>query len=172
MNTIYRNILPLLILISVNISYCQSNEHSNKILIKGVKSTMKENISNIDWKKVLTPEEYHILREKGTERPYSGKYFLFFEKGIYKCAGCGQVLFSSETKFDSGCGWPSFYDVIDNNNVLLKDDFSFGMHRIEVMCKNCGGHLGHVFDDGPKPTGQRYCINSVSIRFEKTDDKK
>jgi peptide-methionine (R)-S-oxide reductase len=120
-----------------------------------------------EWKQILSPEQYHILREKGTERPFTGQYWNFKDEGIYKCAACGQTLFESYTKFDSGCGWPSFYDVVENKNVILKDDFSFGMHRIEVMCSNCEGHLGHVFDDGPKPTGQRFCINSVSISFEK-----
>ncbi|MCX7875576.1 MAG: peptide-methionine (R)-S-oxide reductase MsrB [Melioribacteraceae bacterium] len=120
-----------------------------------------------EWKKILTEEQYYVLREKGTERPFTGKYWNHFEKGVYKCAACGEVLFESETKFDAGCGWPSFYESIDKNKIIEKDDFSFGMHRIEVMCKNCGGHLGHVFNDGPKPTGLRYCINSVSIKFEK-----
>lgn len=120
-----------------------------------------------EWKKILSKEEYHVLREKGTEKPFTGKYWNHFEKGIYKCAACGEVLFESKTKFDAGCGWPSFYDVIDKSKIIENDDFSFGMHRIEVLCKNCGGHLGHVFDDGPKPTGLRYCINSVSIKFEK-----
>lgn len=151
---------------------CQTSKNIKKQEQKGTEMSINKDKNEKDWKKILSPEEYHVLREKGTERPFTGKYWNFYEKGIYKCAGCGHVLFDSDTKFDAGCGWPSFYDVIDNNNVLLKDDFSFGMHRIEVMCKNCGGHLGHLFDDGPKPTGQRYCINSVSIRFEKTDDKK
>lgn len=122
--------------------------------------------SNDDWKKVLTEEQYHVLREKGTEKPFTGKYWNFSGTGKYNCAGCGVILFDSKTKFDAGCGWPSFYDVVDNKKVILKDDLSFGMHRIEVLCANCGSHLGHVFDDGPKPTGQRYCINSVSISFE------
>ncbi|OGU69289.1 MAG: peptide-methionine (R)-S-oxide reductase [Stygiobacter sp. RIFOXYC12_FULL_38_8] len=123
--------------------------------------------SDKEWKESLTDEQYKVLREKGTERPFTGKYWNTFEEGVYKCVACGQVLFESDTKFDAGCGWPSFSDVISNKNVITKDDFSLGMHRVEVMCANCGGHLGHVFDDGPKPTGQRYCINSVSIKFEK-----
>lgn len=123
--------------------------------------------SEEEWKKILTKEQYHVLREKGTERPFTGEYWNHFEKGVYKCAACGEVLFESDTKFDAGCGWPSFYKAIDKSKIIEKDDFSFGMHRIEVMCKNCGGHLGHVFDDGPQPTGLRYCINSVSIKFEK-----
>jgi peptide-methionine (R)-S-oxide reductase len=128
--------------------------------------------SENEWKEILNPEQYHVLREKGTERPFTGEYWNFNEKGNYKCAACGQILFNSDTKFDAGCGWPSFYDVVNNKNVILKDDFSFGMHRIEVMCGNCQSHLGHLFDDGPKPTGQRYCINSISIKFEKIENEK
>ncbi|MDF1613214.1 peptide-methionine (R)-S-oxide reductase MsrB [Stygiobacter electus] len=120
-----------------------------------------------EWKKVLSKEQYHVLREKGTEKPFTGEYWNNFEKGVYKCAACGEVLFESDTKFDAGCGWPSFYKAIDKSKIIERDDFSYGMHRIEVLCKNCGGHLGHVFDDGPQPTGLRYCINSVSIKFEK-----
>lgn len=120
-----------------------------------------------EWKKVLSKEQYHVLREKGTEKPFTGEYWNNFEKGVYKCAACGEVLFESDTKFDAGCGWPSFYKAIDKSKIIERDDFSYGIHRIEVLCKNCGGHLGHVFDDGPQPTGLRYCINSVSIKFEK-----
>jgi peptide-methionine (R)-S-oxide reductase len=120
-----------------------------------------------EWKKKLNPEQYHVLREKGTERPFSGKYYLHKEKGVYVCAGCGQELFKSDTKFDAGCGWPSFSDIIDPNKVVFTKDTSFGMIRTEITCARCGGHLGHVFDDGPEPTGLRYCINSASIEFEK-----
>ena len=119
-----------------------------------------------DWKRKLTPEQYHILREKGTEMPFTGKYDIFFDKGKYKCAACGNVLFTSETKFDSGCGWPAFF-AANEKSIVTKEDNTFGMRRIEVMCKKCGGHLGHVFDDGPEPTGKRYCINSVALSFEK-----
>lgn len=118
------------------------------------------------WKKKLTPEQYHVLREKGTETPFSGKFYKNFEKGMYVCAACGQELFSSDTKFDSDCGWPSF-DKSLAGNVQLHDDYSFGMHRIEVTCSKCGSHLGHVFDDGPTETGKRFCINSVSLDFKK-----
>lgn len=119
-----------------------------------------------EWKDKLTKEQYHVLRKKGTERPFTGQYWDNHEKGVYKCAGCGQLLFDSETKFDSGTGWPSFSDVIDNENIELKEDRSFGMRRTEVLCKNCGGHLGHLFMDGPRPTKCRYCINSVSLDFD------
>lgn len=127
--------------------------------------------SEADWRAELTPEQYHILREKGTERAFTGKYWNHKEDGSYVCAGCGQELFRSDTKFDSGCGWPSFWDAVDRSRIEYQDDFSYGMHRIEVMCKRCGGHLGHVFPDGPKPTGQRYCINSASLDFRKAKER-
>lgn len=127
--------------------------------------------SDEEWKQILTPMQYHILREKGTERAFTGKYWHYKEDGTYICAGCGQELFSSETKFDSRTGWPSFWDVIDKTKIETKDDYSYGMHRIEVLCSRCGGHLGHLLDDGPRPTGQRYCINSESLKFTKEKSK-
>ena len=122
--------------------------------------------SEDNWEKKLTKEQYQVLREKGTERPFTGKLWNKHDDGVYKCAGCGAPLFSSDTKFESGTGWPSFYDVMNNANIELKEDRSMGMIRTEVLCKNCGGHLGHMFKDGPKPTGCRYCINSVSLDFK------
>ena len=119
-----------------------------------------------DWKKVLTPERYYVLRQKGTETPFSGEFWNEKAAGTYRCAGCGQELFDSQTKFDSGTGWPSFYQPIDEGKVEEVSDVSHGMRRTEVACSRCGGHLGHVFEDGPAPTGLRYCINSVSLDLD------
>lgn len=136
---------------------------------------MNDKITKTDeeWKKELTPEQYAVLRQKGTERAFTGAYWDTKEKGVYRCAGCGEVLFQSDTKFDSGCGWPSFYAPSSSNVVAEASDNSHFMQRTEVVCSKCGGHLGHVFDDGPKPTGLRYCINSASLKFEtKAEEKK
>ena len=126
--------------------------------------------SDEEWERQLSPEAYRVLRRKDTERPFTGRHVSNKEKGVYKCAGCGQVLFESDAKFDSGCGWPSFYEPASSENLEFKLDSSLFMERTEVLCSRCGGHLGHVFDDGPEPTGLRYCINSGALHFE--EDKK
>jgi peptide-methionine (R)-S-oxide reductase len=125
--------------------------------------------SEQEWKQELTPEEYHILREKGTERAFTGEYANEKTPGVYRCAGCGQELFSSDTKYDSGSGWPSFYEPLEKTHVAEHEDGTFGMRRVEVRCSRCESHLGHVFPDGPQPTGMRYCINSASLKL---DEKK
>lgn len=124
-----------------------------------------------DWKKKLTPTQYEILRQKGTEIPFTGEHLNNKNNGTYTCVACGTELFSSDTKFESDSGWPSFSDVVKSNAVKLIDDDSFGMHRVEVQCASCGGHLGHVFEDGPTETKQRYCINSVCLAFEPKNKK-
>ena len=133
----------------------------NDVMDKKVEKTEEE------WKKELTPEQYAVCREKGTERPFTGEYYKSKESGTYKCVACGNELFDSNTKFESGTGWPSFYQPIAADNVETEDDTSYGMRRTEVMCSHCGAHLGHVFPDGPRPTGLRYCINSVALKLDK-----
>ncbi len=123
-----------------------------------------------EWREILSPEQYSILRKKGTERAFTGKYWNNHEEGIYRCAGCGLDLFSSQTKFESGTGWPSYTEPVAPENIRTRPDNSFFMRRTEVVCARCGGHLGHVFDDGPRPTGLRYCLNSAALTFEKTHE--
>jgi peptide-methionine (R)-S-oxide reductase len=142
---------------------CQSNDAQRDTESE---MTFEVQKSPEQWREELTPEQYRILREKGTEPAFSGEYYDSKEPGRYVCAGCGQVLFSSEQKFDSGSGWPSFYGVAEGGNVARAADHSHGMSRTEVLCGRCGGHLGHVFEDGPKPTGLRYCINSAALKHQ------
>jgi methionine-R-sulfoxide reductase len=157
-----------LIMAMVVLTACDGNSQSKTGTQKAIKDTSKvANMTDAEWKAVLTAEQYHVLREKGTDRPFTGKYYLHNEKGVYSCAGCGTQLFTSDMKFDSDCGWPSFDKEMAGGRIKQIKDSSFGMDRIEIICAKCGGHLGHIFDDGPTLTGKRYCVNSTSIDFTK-----
>ena len=125
----------------------------------------KINKTDAEWKAQLSPEQYRVMRQAGTEAPFSGEYDQFWEAGVYHCGGCGHPLFDSHSKFNAGCGWPSFHSELEEAGIVQRSDHSHGMSRIELVCSECGGHLGHVFPDGPPPTGLRYCINSVSLEF-------
>lgn len=160
-------ILVTFILLSCTMRDMKSNRINE---LDGGKDSTKKEFEVVkteeEWKKQLTPEQYYVLRQKGTERPFSGKFELHEKEGMYTCAACGNELFSSSTKFNSGCGWPSFFASLDSTRIKYVTDESHGMSRTEIMCARCGGHLGHVFDDGPAPTGLRYCVNSLSLEFK------
>ncbi len=171
-------ILFLLISFGLTSSKCQTNKTvSNKNNLEETKKKTNMDISTVnkteeEWKKILTDEEYNVLREAGTERAYTGKYTDIKADGNYYCKACDNLLFTSETKYHSGCGWPAFYDIAGNSAVETREDNSHGMSRIEVLCKKCHSHLGHIFDDGPiDKTGMRYCINSISLNFKEDSTK-
>jgi methionine-R-sulfoxide reductase len=159
--------------VSLVLIACSGNsQEKNKSDTKNMDNKDQVFRTDEELKKVLTPEEYHVLREKGTDYPYSGKFYLHKEKGVYMCAGCGTELFTSDMKFESDCGWPSFDKEIAGGKIKQIKDTSLGMVRIEIVCAKCESHLGHIFDDGPTITGKRYCVNSTSIGFKKEEEKK
>lgn len=167
-----RNALKLVLLTTTVVFYaCTGNSQAQETKKQQPDTIKKVNLTDAQWKAKLTPEQYYVLRDKGTDRPFTGKYYLHHEKGVYSCAGCGQELFSSDMKFDSDCGWPSFDKELAGGRIKQIEDRSFGMVRIEIVCAKCGSHLGHLFDDGPTLTGMRYCINSTSIDFKKKEQK-
>src|SRR5690606_35349331 len=164
----------LLIFTGLIFSSCMHGQDMKSKIIekeKPVVADQKVFKTEEEWKKTLTPEQYHILREKGTERPFTGKYYKTNDKGVYSCAACNAELFTSDMKFDSDCGWPSFDRAMAGGKIKYEVDNSHGWSRTEIMCANCGSHLGHVFDDGPTITGKRYCVNSVSLIFYKEKEK-
>jgi peptide-methionine (R)-S-oxide reductase len=175
MKKIHLQLLAIALLIFTS---CQSQTNQKQLMDNKFKSnphyskndSSKVTISEDEWKKILSPEIYQVSRQKGTERPWSSKFEDFKEIGTYYCGACGNALFKSDTKFDAGCGWPSFYEPISKTSVIYETDNTLGMKRTEVMCGRCKGHLGHVFDDGPPPTGLRYCINGVVLDFEKAKE--
>lgn len=162
-------ILLFITTLLLSLNGCAQQNKSNNEISKISKTDM--NLSEAEWKNKLSPEQFYVLREKGTERPFSGEFVFTKDKGTYKCAGCGEELFSDNMKFDSHCGWPSFDREIAGGKIIQTEDNGHGMHRTEITCAKCGGHLGHIFDDGPTETGMRYCVNSASLTFEPEQEK-
>jgi peptide-methionine (R)-S-oxide reductase len=173
----------MIALLALSLQYCTYSQSSNKMKLTSMDTTKKENnpvyshsdsskvnLSDDEWKKILPKDIYYVARQKGTERPGTSPFEMSKEVGTYYCAVCGNPLFKSDTKFESGCGWPSFYEPISKGSVIYLEDHTYGMERTEVECGRCHSHLGHVFNDGPPPTGLRYCINGVVLDFEKAKD--
>jgi len=169
----YQKTLLVLLVVLLGVVGCtQAQQNTNETMLnyKQPKSMQPKVVkTEEEWKAILSPEQYYILRQKGTERPYTGKLLDNKAKGVYCCAACGFELFTSDQKFDSHCGWPSFFDEMAGDRIKKQIDKTHGMTRVEILCANCDGHLGHVFEDGPEPTGLRYCVNSVSLEFKKKD---
>ncbi|MFN8286322.1 MAG: peptide-methionine (R)-S-oxide reductase MsrB [Chitinophagales bacterium] len=164
--------LPILVLVALGSMLTSCGQSNSTATTKNQKQTMENDSNKLvktekEWQESLTPEQYYVLRQKGTESPFTGKYYLNKEKGVYVCAACGNELFTSDMKFDSHCGWPSFDREIAGGKIKTQVDSSHGMIRTEIMCAKCGSHLGHIFDDGPTETGMRYCVNSISLDFKK-----
>jgi peptide-methionine (R)-S-oxide reductase len=159
----------IVLLLIVSCSHRTTKE--NLIMKNSENPRFKVEKSEEEWKAELSPENYQVLRQAGTERPFTGKYNLHFEKGIYTCGACNEPLFSSDSKFEAHCGWPSFDKEMEAGKIIEKTDTSFGMTRTEILCGSCGSHLGHVFDDGPTETGLRYCVNSLSLNFEEETEE-
>ena len=171
MNTLKSILRPALMIIIITALYGCNNPNTAQSASSPKSASANNGAQSVnktdeEWKKILTPEQYHVLREKGTDRPFTGQYYLNKEKGMYTCAACGNELFTSDMKFDSDCGWPSFDKEIKGGKIKTVSDTSYGMVRTEIMCARCGSHLGHLFDDGPTLTGKRYCVNSTSISFQ------
>lgn len=163
----------IVVLLFSTLVACTGNSQTSTLAKPPAQDTSQViNRTEEQWKSILTAEQYHVLREKGTDRPFTGKYYLHHENGVYKCAACGAELFTSDMKFDSDCGWPSFDKEIEGGKIKKVEDRSLGMVRIEILCARCGSHLGHLFDDGPTLTGNRYCVNSTSIDFKPKEKQK